>query len=81
MSTSDTGHRWLVRVGESNVTERDPGESVADFEVAGTAAELYLGLWNRGDELAAPADFLDRWRSASGCAGADAERRPTGAWS
>jgi hypothetical protein len=31
--------------------------------VSGRAAELYLGLWNRGDELVVsdPA-FLDAWR-------------------
>jgi uncharacterized protein (TIGR03083 family) len=64
VSSNDTGHRWLLRVGESNVTERDPEESAADFVISGTAAELYLGLWNRGDEIAAPAEFLARWRSA-----------------
>lgn len=64
VSATDTGDRWLLRVGESNVTERDPGGDAADFEVSGTAAELYLGLWNRGGEMAAPAEWLARWRSA-----------------
>jgi len=32
-------------------------------EIAGSAAQLYLGLWNRGDELSvSDPDFLDEWR-------------------
>jgi hypothetical protein len=35
-----------------------------DAALAGTAAQLYLGLWNRGDEMRVSGrdDLLDRWR-------------------
>ena len=35
-----------------------------DVELSGTAAQVYLALWNRGDEVTCtdPA-LLDRWRS------------------
>ena len=37
----------------------------ADATFSGTAAQLYLGLWNRGDEVTATGrpDMLDRWRT------------------
>ena len=36
----------------------------ADVELSGTAAQVYLALWNRGDEVSCtdPA-LLERWRS------------------
>jgi hypothetical protein len=48
----------------------DIADSTADGEtdatITGTAAQLYLALWNRGDEVAAIGrpDLLDRWRTA-----------------
>ncbi|MEV6609269.1 maleylpyruvate isomerase family mycothiol-dependent enzyme [Kutzneria sp. NPDC051319] len=49
VSATDTGDHWLVRYGlerPSGVRVESPVE--ADSTVAGTAAELYLSLWNRG---------------------------------
>jgi uncharacterized protein (TIGR03083 family) len=60
---TDTGHTWTMRVtDEPVVTTRDRAPD-PDVVLTGTAAQLYLGLWNRGDELSAtdPA-FLARWR-------------------
>ena len=39
------------------------GGSAADAVFGGTAAQVYLGLWNRGTEItsAGRTDVLDRW--------------------
>ncbi len=72
--STDTGGVWTVRVGADPVVAT-VGEPADDGDhthtepvvpVTGRAAELYLGLWNRGDELTTsdtdgPA-FLDAWR-------------------
>lgn len=65
----DTGGVWTMRVSaDPVVTTAGAGHTEVDevdraLEVSGTAGQLYLGLWNRGDEMAAsdPA-FLDEWR-------------------
>jgi uncharacterized protein (TIGR03083 family) len=61
---TDADATWTLRVSpESLVTE--PGRrGAADATFSGTAAELYLGLWNRGDELVehGSAELLARWR-------------------
>jgi hypothetical protein len=65
--TADTGETWTMRVGEGRTTSR-VGEPTADeadvVDVSGTAAQIYLALWNRGDEVSCsdPA-LLERWRS------------------
>jgi uncharacterized protein (TIGR03083 family) len=61
----DAERAWTVRVeGErlSTTRERRPD---ADATFTGTAAQLYLGLWNRGEELTASGrqGVLDAWRA------------------
>ena len=62
----DTDAAWLVEVGsEAPVTTRHTSASLpgADVTFGGTAAQLYLGLWNRGEEIEADdADVLELWR-------------------
>ena len=43
-------------------TQEDPADAV----FTGTSAQLYLGLWNRGDEITANGreSALERWREA-----------------
>ncbi|MEP6650756.1 MAG: maleylpyruvate isomerase family mycothiol-dependent enzyme [Lapillicoccus sp.] len=65
--TTDTGQAWTMRVGEgrttSHVGEPEAGETDV-VEISGTAAQVYLALWNRGDEIfCSDPMFLDRWRS------------------
>lgn len=60
----DTARGWLVRVGTRRITsERSTSEPDADVVFAGSAAQLYLGLWNRGDEIRASGrtEVLARW--------------------
>ena len=48
VSATDTGDHWLVRYGpERPAASRVPEPVEADTTLAGTAAELYLSLWNR----------------------------------
>lgn len=68
VAPSDSPRRWVVRVAERLTV--DPGDdatppSDAAAELRGTAAQLYLGLWNRGDEMdvRGDADVAARWRT------------------
>ena len=60
---SDADRRWLIAIGDGPaVTGTSAG--AADVTFRGTAAELWLGLWNRGDELTATGrpGTWDSWR-------------------
>lgn len=64
---SDTGDRWTVRVSADPPHATRGGAPVtADATIAGTALQLYLGLWNRGDELEVTGDrqLLRLWHDA-----------------
>lgn len=64
VTTTDTEHSWTVRAdGDTLVTTPGPLGDV-DAALTGTAAQLYLGLWNRGDEIVTSgrADALALWR-------------------
>jgi len=58
VSPTDSDRRWVVHVDE-RLTITDDGDADA---LSGTAAQLYLGLWNRGDEISGSAELLARWR-------------------
>lgn len=65
---SDVGLAWIVEVSaEPLVSTRHTPNAVelddADVTFSGSAAELYLGLWNRGEEfVSSDAAMLARWR-------------------
>lgn len=65
---TDTGHAWSLRISADPVVTTPGAADVldgADALLSGTAAQLYLGLWNRGDEISAEGrtDVLDLWRA------------------
>ncbi|WP_198663440.1 maleylpyruvate isomerase N-terminal domain-containing protein [Jiangella endophytica] len=64
---TDTGDAWLLRVEPESLTTTAGAapEPAPDAELSGTAAQLYLGLWNRGDELTATGrpSILRDWRA------------------
>jgi uncharacterized protein (TIGR03083 family) len=64
VATDDTGHAWTVRIGESSVATTIGTVADADARFTGSAAQLYVGLWNRGDEItvAGRDDLLPLWR-------------------
>jgi uncharacterized protein (TIGR03083 family) len=63
---ADSDRRWLVHVAERLTVE--PGEPepppATAVSITGTTAEVYLGLWNRGDlQITGDAALVDRWRA------------------
>jgi uncharacterized protein (TIGR03083 family) len=68
MAADDVGRRWVVNIGEKLTVDPDDAAEPAGglaATISGTAVELYLTLWNRGDEAAAAGrdGFLDDWRA------------------
>lgn len=63
--TDDTGHAWTVRISDGPIVTT-PGGDGGDAVFSGTAAALYLSLWNRADEITCGgrAGALAQWRSA-----------------
>jgi uncharacterized protein (TIGR03083 family) len=60
----DSASRWVLTIGADQVTTT-VGDESADTTFRGTAAQLYLGLWNRGAEIAVIGDpkLLQQWRA------------------
>lgn len=63
---SDVGERWVVTLGPDGITTvRDDGS--ADVSLSGLASDLYLAVWNRGDdstlEIAGDRSVLEVWRN------------------
>lgn len=63
VAPDDAVRAWHVRVDECLTVETEPA-STPEVTVTGTASAIYLGLWNRGDELVVEGDpaLVDRWR-------------------
>jgi uncharacterized protein (TIGR03083 family) len=63
---SDSERRWSVRVAERLTVQPDDIVVDADVTFVGSAVELYLALWNRGDQMSATgrSDVVDRWRAS-----------------
>lgn len=65
---SDSPRRWRLHVAErmtASAGDADRLDGPDDgVRITGTAAQLYLALWNRGDEIEIAGDdgLLDRWR-------------------
>ncbi len=62
---TDVGERWLVTMGPDGIeTTRDDGP--ADLSLTGRASDLYLAVWNRGDDsaihLTGDRSVLQTWR-------------------
>lgn len=60
---SDADRRWVVAIGDGPAVT-GTSDAATDATFSGTAAELWLGLWNRGDALAATGrpGTLAQWR-------------------
>ncbi len=62
----DTGDRWRVRMGPGGIdSAREDGP--ADVALSGSAGDLYLALWNRGDgadlDVRGDRDVLATWHN------------------
>lgn len=62
---TDSDRAWTLRVEDTTTALRHRADADATF--TGTAAQLYLGLWNRGDEITCDArpDLLPAWRRST----------------
>lgn len=68
VAPDDVPDRWILHVAERLTVEPPATAEPEDGDVVritGTAAQLYLGLWNRGEELTVSGrpDLLERWRA------------------
>jgi uncharacterized protein (TIGR03083 family) len=63
--TDDTGHAWTLRIGDGPVVTTPGGTGRPAAVLSGTAVQVYLGLWNRADELTVDGrpDIVDQWRA------------------
>jgi uncharacterized protein (TIGR03083 family) len=61
---TDVDAAWTLRVAPESMVSEAGRTGPAEITFGGTAAQLYLGLWNRGDEVVerGPTDLLARWR-------------------
>ena len=64
VAPDDSDRQWHVNVAESLTISAQPAQSPR-LSIRGAAAAIYLGLWNRGDELTLTGDssVIDRWRT------------------
>ena len=64
IAPDDSDRRWHVAVAESLTVSAQPTRPPR-LSIGGTAATIYLGLWNRGNELKLTGDdtLMDRWRA------------------
>jgi uncharacterized protein (TIGR03083 family) len=62
--TSDTGHAWTVRISDGPIVTTPGAAERPEAVFSGTAAQLYLSLWNRADEITTTgrSELLDQWR-------------------
>ncbi len=63
VAPDDSDRRWSLHIAERMTTT--PGEQgVPALTITGPAAAIYLGLWNRGEELRVTGDatVMERWR-------------------
>lgn len=61
---TDSERGYTVDVSPDTPVTRSVAATDADLTVTGTALQLYLGLWNRGDEFAVTGrtELLEAWR-------------------
>ena len=64
VAPSDSDRGWTVRVDGERLTTARERRPDAEAAFAGTAAQLYLGLWNRGAEITETGrpGVLEAWR-------------------
>ncbi|HUV48815.1 MAG TPA: maleylpyruvate isomerase N-terminal domain-containing protein [Actinomycetes bacterium] len=65
----DTGNDWYMTLGRRSIT-RAHTDAPIDLALAGTACDLYLALWNRGDDVTITATgdrrLLETWHTYTG---------------
>lgn len=66
VAPTDSDRGWTLYVSQGRLVTERRLTGRADATFAGTARQLYLGLWNRGTEITATGrtDLLARWGTA-----------------
>jgi uncharacterized protein (TIGR03083 family) len=61
----DTGHAWTVELSDGPIITTVGQGKEPDAVFEGSAAQLYLSLWNRSDDFRAtgPSELVDQWRA------------------
>ena len=64
ITATDAEAAWTVRVSDQPPVTTIGADPDANAQITGAAAALYLGLWNRGDDIAenGTVDALGHWR-------------------
>jgi len=64
VAPTDADRAWTIRIGPGPPVTSPGTPRHPDATLTGSAVALYLGLWNRGDEIAehGPAPVLGLWR-------------------
>ena len=64
IAPTDCLNTWSVLLSSNQPECRRRADPCAEVVLAGPASAVYLGLWNRGDEIAqtGPVDALELWR-------------------
>lgn len=62
VEATDTSDAWTLVVSDEPVVATRSRASSPDTVLRGTAVQLYLGLWNRSDEIPGEDGFLEEWR-------------------
>ena len=68
VAPTDIDRRWILRVAERLTVDPSDGRREGDdiaATITGTTIQIYLALWNRGDEVdvTGRTEVLDHWRS------------------
>ena len=67
VQATDTDDRWHVTMAPDGIAARR-GDGPADVTLTGRAADLYLTMWNRGDdtgiEVTGDRDLLETWHNS-----------------
>jgi uncharacterized protein (TIGR03083 family) len=65
VAATDTDASWTMRIDQESLSTADGAIEDPGAVVSGTAEQLYLGLWNRGQELTVSGrtDLLALWRA------------------
>jgi uncharacterized protein (TIGR03083 family) len=67
VDAADVGRRWVLHVAERLTVAPDDGAGVdaVAATITGSAVEVYLALWNRGEEVdvAGRPSVLEQWRA------------------
>lgn len=65
ITTDDTGHAWTLRISDDPIVTTPGRCERPEVVFSGTAAQIYLSLWNRADEITVVGrpEVIDQWRS------------------